>query len=242
MFNLSEDDAQKMISDAVFYFLVADQKKAIIKRPDLIKNCDLTKKEKRLQDYIIAQASRNLLDTFGIEVQELSKTSQYILTNKLTENGDGKHLQWSEKESAQMGITFVLLGLILMSNDKVTDEILFKFLKNLGLGDDEKTKQSRNVNVIDPEVAELFDGDIKKFVNETLVAKQHYLKRERVQTVDQETEVYEYSWGERAEKEVKPSSVFKMVCEVYGCDAKEFKEQMDRIKERENLDDDFFTS
>ena len=28
---LNEDDAQKMISDAVFFFLVADQKKSVIK-------------------------------------------------------------------------------------------------------------------------------------------------------------------------------------------------------------------
>jgi len=182
------------------------------------------------------------LDTFGIEVQELSKTSQYILINKLTENGGGEHLQWSDKESAQMGVTFVILGLILMSNDKVTDEVLFKFLKSIGLAEEDKAKNSRSSNAMDPDVAELFDGDIRKFVNETLVAKQHYLKRERVQTVDQETEAYEYSWGERAEKEVKQSSVFKMVCEVYECEPKMFKEQMEKIKERENLDDDFFSN
>ena len=31
------------------------------------------------------------------------------------------------------------------------------------------------------DVADLFDGDVKKFINETLVGKQHYLKREKVQ-------------------------------------------------------------
>ena len=30
-FDVSEDDAQKMISDAVFFLLVADQKKNVIK-------------------------------------------------------------------------------------------------------------------------------------------------------------------------------------------------------------------
>ena len=29
--SLSEDDLEKLVSDAVFYFLVADQKKALIK-------------------------------------------------------------------------------------------------------------------------------------------------------------------------------------------------------------------
>ena len=80
---------------------------------------------------------------------------------------------------------------------------------------------------VDQEVVDLFDGDVKKFVNETLVGKQHYLRRERVQVSwgniwksnhnhylrcviiiegpDPEVEIYEYSWGERAELEVSQS-------------------------------------
>jgi hypothetical protein len=35
--------------------------------------------------------------------------------------------------------------------------------------------------------------------------------------------VYEYSWGQRAHIEVKPSDVFKMVCDVYECDGTMFR-------------------
>ena len=63
------------------------------------------------------------------------------------------------------------------------------------------------------QVIEMFDGDIKKFVNDTLVIKQHYLKRERNQHVE-DAEQYDYFWGDRADAEIKQSLVFKMICEV----------------------------
>jgi len=244
--NVTEDDAEKMVSDAVFFLLVSDQKKSILKRADLIKHCDLGKKPKNLQDYVISQAQRVLSDTFGINMVDLSKQNQYILTNKLTERSSvGELLHYSDKEAAQMGITFITLGLILMSNDKVTDEVLFKFYKLLGLYEEDKPKGvggKASSSAIDPDTAELFEGDIKKFVNEVLVGKQHYLKKERVNTGDPEQEVYEYTWGERAEKEVKQSTVFKMVCDVFECEPRMFKEQMEKVKQREGLDDDFFTN
>ena len=39
------------------------------------------------------------------------------------------------------------------------------------------------------EVAELFEGDVKKFVNDVLVNKQHYLKRDRVDSPDTEVQI-----------------------------------------------------
>ncbi len=57
---------------------------------------------------------------------------------------------------------------------------------------------------------------------------------------DVEVEAYEYSWGERAEAEVKKSSVFRMVCEVYEVEPRMFKEQYEKVKELEGLDDETF--
>ena len=50
--------------------------------------------------------------------------------------------------------------------------------------------------------------------------------------LNEESEQYVYLWGDRAEAEVKPSMVFKMVCGVFKCEASMFKEQFDRIRER----------
>ena len=63
-----------------------------------------------------------------------------------------------------------------------------------------------------------------------LVNKQHYLKRDKLETNDPEVEVWEYSWGERAKLEVKESDVLKMVCELYDCEPRMFKEQYDKVK------------
>ena len=77
-------------------------------------------------------------------------------------------------------------------------------------------------------MSKLFDGDMKRFVNDMLVSKQQYLKRTRV--VEVEGELYEYSWGERAEAEVKKSTVFKFVCELYSCRPRVYAEQFDIVK------------
>ena len=137
-----------------------------------------------------------------------------------------------------MGLTFVILGQIFMSNGKVTDEQLLNCLKKLGIYQEEDKPGKRGANRsqsgegVDTELLELFDGDIKKFINEVLVNKQHYLKRDKLETNDPEVEVWEYSWGERAKLEVKESDVLKMVCELYDCNPRMFKEQFDKVSHR----------
>ena len=58
----------------------------------------------------------------------------YFLINQMQENQDDdslQHITWSEKENAQMGLTFTILGLIFMSNGKVgnsCEEPIFFFI------------------------------------------------------------------------------------------------------------------
>jgi len=232
---LTQDDVEKLVSDVVFYFLVADQKKQLIKRPELCKNCDLSRKSRADQDSIIDKAKLHLATVFGIRVEELeNKKGHYILVNQLAQDGNSEndHIYWSDNEAGQMGLTFSLLGLVFMNGGKVSDEILFKFLKSLGVSEDivRKERGREKCVEVDPEVAALFGGDVKKFVNEVLVAKQHYLARARVPHHDVDKEIYEYTWGDRAEKEVKRSNVLKMVCELYdNCSPKMFKEQLEKV-------------
>ena len=99
-----------------------------------------------------------------------------------------------------MGLTFTILGLIFMSNGKVSDDTLFKFLKLLGVYEEERGKKTGRAadqggDPVDPDVSELFDGDTKKFVNDILVGRQHYLRRDRVQGPDPEVgEGFQYKW------------------------------------------------
>jgi len=193
--NITDDDLQKMVADAVFYLVVADQKKSIITKSNLVKACDLVGRDRKLHDYVIKIAAQHLSNTFGIELRDLPKTSTYILVNKLSEMNVDGFLHWSDKEAAQMGLTFTILGLVLMHNDKVSEEILFDFLKGLSLYDDDKNSRASH---IDHEVLEMFDGDIKKFVQDTLVQKQHYLKKERNVHIE-DSEQFDYFWGDRAD-------------------------------------------
>jgi len=234
---LNDDDIDKMIADATFYFLVADQKKSMVKRADLVKTCDLGKKERKVVEQVIESAKNHLLKTFGIRVEESeTRKGNYFLINSLTENQEddsNQHITWSDKENAQMALTFVILGLVFMSNgSKITEDNLFKFLKHMGVYEEDKKTGRRNDTVddpIDPEVAELFEGDVKKFVNDILVSRQHYLVRSREDTGDPEAEVYSYTWGERAKLEIKESDVLRLVCDVYECEPRMFKEQFDRV-------------
>ena len=77
--NITDDDMQKMIADAVFFLVVADQKKSIITKGALVKACEMGKRDRKLQDYVIKRAAQQLSDAFGIELRDLPKTSTYIL-------------------------------------------------------------------------------------------------------------------------------------------------------------------
>ena len=203
--NLNKDDINRMVSDVVLYCLITDQKKALIKRTDIVKQCNLGK---------------------GLSKNEIDKVMDLVERQG--------NIQWKENESAQMGLTFSILGLIFMSGGRVLDETLMRFLKNLGIFVEDNRGRKVESGNIDPETNQLFDGDVKRFVNDVLVNKQHYIKRTRI--VEVEGEQYEYSWGERAEAEVKKSSVLKFVCELYGCRPRVFAEQFEIVKQEEGDD------
>ena len=215
-----------------------------------MKTCDLNRKDRRIQEQVLDAAKNHLLKTFGIKVVESeTKKGNFFLINSLTENQqdeDTQHIVWSDKENAQMALTFVILGLVFMSNgQKITEDNLFKFLKQMDLYDDDddvdhktnkRRKDANRNSVVDTEVIKMFDGDIKTFVNDVLVSKQHYLMRTKVETGDPEAQVFSYTWGERARLEIKESDVLKFVCDCYECEPRMFKEQFDKVLDNEGED------
>jgi len=234
--NLNKDDINRMVSDVVLYCLITDQKKALIKRTDIVKQCNLGKGlSKNEIDKVMDLVERHLSDTFGMRLQEKEdRRGVFMLVNAISESSGQGNIQWKENESAQMGLTFSILGLIFMSGGRVLDETLMRFMKNLGIFVEDNRGRKVESGVIDPETNQLFDGDARRFVNDVLVNKQHYLKRTRI--IEVEGEQYEYAWGERAEAEVKKSSVLKFVCELYGCRPRVFAEQFEIVKQEEGDD------
>lgn len=71
--DFNEEDRKKLVSDAVFYFLVQEQKRPLFKRPDVLKAIGLTGRSKELQDDVWIRAVRHLKDTFGYKLAELSE-------------------------------------------------------------------------------------------------------------------------------------------------------------------------
>ena len=215
-----------------------------------MKTCDLNRKDRRIQEQVLDAAKNHLLKTFGIKVVESeTKKGNFFLINSLTENQqdeDTQHIVWSDKENAQMALTFVILGLVFMSNgQKITEDNLFKFLKQMDLYDDDddvdqktnkRRKDANRNSIVDTEVIKMFDGDIKTFVNDVLVSKQHYLMRAKEDTGDPEAQVFSYTWGERARLEIKESDVLKFVCDCYECEPRMFKEQFDKVLDNEGED------
>ena len=55
-------------------------------------------------------------------------------------------------------------------------------------------EQKINLCQIDADVNETFDNDIKKFINDVLVTKQHYLKRYLITNHDCYCSCLDYSW------------------------------------------------
>jgi len=223
---LTEEDAEKMISDVVYFFLVEDQKKSLINRPDIMNKCGVNKKARAVQEYVMMKAKDKLMNIMGIRVKEVEGKKggrSYILVNELAAAEKAiSYLSISEKETARMGIIFSILGLIFMENGSVSEEDLFSFLERMGMSSN-------------PELAEIFDGDVKKYINDVLVTKQHYLRKVKKECVDAE-QVFEYMWGDRADAEVKKSDVLKMVSDVFDCAPKMFNEQYEKVKNEEGLE------
>ena len=79
---LTEEDAEKMISDVVYFFLVEDQKKSLINRPDIMNKCGVNKKARAVQEYVMMKAKDKLMNIMGIRVSIVKKAfsfSVYIL-------------------------------------------------------------------------------------------------------------------------------------------------------------------
>ncbi len=135
-FNYTDDDVDRLTADAVFWLLAQERKRAPFKKADVFKAVAkvgvLTARHREVQDRVWRGAARKLRRVFGIQLTDLNtdKKGLWYLVNQLTESADPelRHLTWSDRENARMGLLFAVLGFIFMSNDVVKDDVLLKFL------------------------------------------------------------------------------------------------------------------
>ena len=105
-----------MVSDLVLYCLVTDQKRGLIKRSDIVKHCNLGKGMSKVEvDRVMDQVERHFINTFGMRLQEKEdRRGVFMLVNTISETSGPGNIQWGDSETAQMGVIFAILGLVLM--------------------------------------------------------------------------------------------------------------------------------
>ena len=72
-------------------------------------------------------------------------------------------------------------------------------------------------------------GNIKNLIDKEWCQKHHYIQMEKDENSDPDNPHFIYSWGERANVEVKKSEILKYIAEVYEKNPREFTEQYDNI-------------
>jgi len=225
---LNEQDKKKFVKDAIFHVITQESKRPVLKRADIFKAIGLT--NRNVQVEILAATIKDLKEVFGYELKELEdpkdgkKKGNYILVNTIEESSveNLRHLKLTEKEEASLGLLTVVLSVIYMNNNLIKEEALFTFLENLGLCDKDPTKRDH----------EDF-GNIKNLIDKEWCQKHHYIQMEKDENSNPDQPQFIYSWGERANVEVKKSEILKFVAEIYEKNPSEFTEQYENIVNEE---------
>ena len=115
--NLNKDDINRMVSDVVLYCLVTDQKKGLIKRSDIVKQCNLGKGMSKVEvDRVMDEVERHFINTLDMRLQEKGNRRDFfmLINTIISETSGPGNIQWGDSETAQMGVTFAILGLVFM--------------------------------------------------------------------------------------------------------------------------------
>ncbi|XP_056641378.1 melanoma-associated antigen D2-like [Diorhabda sublineata] len=193
--SLNQDD---QVNDLVRYFVNRAGEQVIFKRTDLKKNV-LPKSGQYFQD-ILNRAVKILEQVYGYKVividAKQNSTKGYIITNALAYKSDPteKVIPGSYPDDVHKILILLILSHIFMSNNLVSDQSLYAFLKTFGL--DVETRH------------EIF-GSIKDFI--TNLKNKKYIEME----IDQISKKASISWGSRAEKEISKHEILKFVCKMY---------------------------
>ncbi|XP_053375568.1 non-structural maintenance of chromosomes element 3 homolog [Mercenaria mercenaria] len=196
--SMDRGEQERIVNDTVKFLLVLDQKKMPIKKADINKH--VLKEHSKAFPVIIAEAAKRLSKVFGIEVKELEEKQKgsYILLNKLEISSDDNHLIWGEEDDSKRGLLMVVLSLIFMSGNVITDNQLWSGLKKFG---------------IEPDVPHEVFNDVKKLIMQEWV-RQCYLEITRMPNTD--PPLSEIKWGQRAQQEITKRNVLSFVSKIYN--------------------------
>ncbi|GFX02443.1 melanoma-associated antigen D2 [Trichonephila clavipes] len=193
-------DVKNLVSQCVFYILIANRSKKVIRKRDIILQV-FEGRNTQVFPEVLQKVGIVLKKTFGFEIVELKDhKNEYLLVNILNQKyGLQEFSEYTLVEQQHQGFTFFILTLIFMNENSIMEEELWKALEPLGI--EIKSKKLHPIF-----------GDVVKFVTNTLV-KQMYLERREL---SKEPPQYELVWGERAKQEVLKEDLLEFACKMMG--------------------------
>ncbi|CAG8481715.1 236_t:CDS:2 [Ambispora gerdemannii] len=207
---LSDDEINRKVKGLVRLALFSERKKTPIRREDMVKK--VLQEHSRAFQEIFEQAQDELRDVFGMEMGASTICKSYALISILPQQIKNTDLiQWHEEE-ATMGLLTVILSLIFVNGQTLSDDQLRSYTNRLHIRGDHET------------FGEL-DKTLMTFV------KQGYLDKQKSGLVDQvsEKEHFEYRWGPRAKVEFPENSIVQFIKTIYGREAgPDFAKQIQR--------------
>ncbi|RUS69811.1 hypothetical protein EGW08_022424 [Elysia chlorotica] len=209
-------EREKKVNELVQYMLIMDQKKIPIKKRDI--NRVILKGQNRAFNGVMEEAASKLLEVYGFKVIELEDKlkDSYILVNNLELSESQKRLiNVNEKDNAEMGLVFVILGMIFMNQNIIHEDEMWHALKKLGIYQDDMHSTFGNVkNLI-----------MKEFV------RKGYLRTELNTSTDPPT--HDIFWGQRAQHEITKRNMLSMVCDINETQPSDWTYQMRLVIEEE---------
>ncbi|XP_008820432.1 non-structural maintenance of chromosomes element 3 homolog [Nannospalax galili] len=184
------------VAELVQFLLVKDQKKIPIKKTSILKHV--------IRDYrdifpdFLQLAAERLRYVFGYKLVELEpRSNAYILINTLEPVEEDAEVRGSQG-TPTTGLLMIILGLIFMNGNSISETEVWGFLRRLG---------------VYPTKKHSIFGDPKKLITEDFV-RQRYLEYLRIPHTD--PVVYEFQWGPRTNLETNKMSVLKFVAKVHN--------------------------
>lgn len=203
------------VAELVQFLLIKDQKKIPIKRTDILKHVVVDYRD--VYSTLLTMAAERLQYVFGYKLVELEpKSNTFILINMLEPVDEDAEVR-GDQGTPTTGLLMIILGLIFMKGNTITETEVWDFLRRLG---------------VYPTKKHLIFGDPKKLITEDFV-RQRYLEYRKIPHTDPVD--YELQWGPRTYLETSKMKVLKFVARVHNQDPKDWPAQYcEALAEEEN--------
>ncbi|OBS83236.1 hypothetical protein A6R68_22773 [Neotoma lepida] len=203
------------VAELVQFLLIKDQKKIPIKRTDILRH--VVGDYRDVYPNLLRLAAERLQYVFGYKLVELEPRSHtYILINMLEPVEEDAEVR-GDQDTRTTGLLMMVLGLIFMKGNTITETEVWDFLQRLG---------------VYPTRKHLIFGDTKKLITEDFV-RQRYLEYRRIAHTDPVD--YELRWGPRTNLETSKMKVLKFVAKVHKQDPKDWPTQyFEALADEEN--------